>query len=232
MVTCRRVFSAPGWRRSMSPAMMAQVRKVRFIRVASSSHASRSSPSMSSSNSSSRLSRPAAIWRPPDRRAVDREPIVVGHEAERLQLRALQPPGQQHAQGAVREPPLERIGDQIEAARPREGLDQQLAARWDERLQRAAAQAIPPLRRASRRHSSGRRSWPAPARPGRSRAGTCRRHRTGPSGRCPRARVTRRLVADACPRSAGPRPRTRTCRRPPWSRRSTPRSRRARARPR
>ncbi len=46
------VFSSPGERRSISPAMIAQCRKVRFISADSSSQASRSSPSMSSSNRS------------------------------------------------------------------------------------------------------------------------------------------------------------------------------------
>ena len=58
-----------------------------------------------------------------------RQRIVVGDEAERLRAGALQPARQQHAERLVREPALERIGDQEVPVAAREGLDQQLVAR-------------------------------------------------------------------------------------------------------
>ena len=55
--------------------------------------------------------------------------IFVGDEAERPHARALEPARQQHAERLVREPPFERIADEIIFGGAREGLDQQSPAR-------------------------------------------------------------------------------------------------------
>ena len=55
----------------------------------------------------------------------DRQRIFIGDKAQRLHAQPLQPPRQQHAQGLMRQPALERIADQIMPAAARKGLDQQ-----------------------------------------------------------------------------------------------------------
>ena len=207
----------PGKRRSIRPAMMAQLRKVRFISADSASHASRSSPSMSSSNSaasdsSPRRMRSADVAEPPDR-----ERIFVGDEAERPQPRALQPPRQQHAERLVREPALERIADEIMLVAARKGLDQQVARARAAASAIAGCAAIRAPGRAAPPIAAARRGCGARARRDRSRAGTCRPRRTAPSGRsrwCARHRPRPRPA----PRSAGSRRRTRRCRPAPASR--------------
>ena len=59
--------------------------------------------------------------------APDRQRIFVGDETERPQPGALQPARQQHAERLVREPPFERIADEVILVGAREGLDQKVA---------------------------------------------------------------------------------------------------------
>ena len=62
-----------------------------------------------------------------------RHAVVVGDEAERSGADAVEPARQQHAEGLVRQPPLERIGDEVVAVAAREGLDQHLVATGNDR---------------------------------------------------------------------------------------------------
>ena len=115
-MTCRRDFSWPGNRRSIRPAMMAQVRKVRFISADLASQASRSSPSMSSSNSASSDSRRAGCGaprrrgpRPPAHIRWRRSPAASAARAPAAASAACRASGARAA--------LERITDEIKSSR-------------------------------------------------------------------------------------------------------------------
>ncbi len=162
------------------------VRKVRFSRADSASQASRSSPSMSSSNSSAehRLARRDQSPMSPSAQTAMR--IVGGDEAERLEPRALQPAGQQHAERLVRQPALEGIGDHVEAGcraeRSRPAARRASAAR---ERRPAGPQPVGHLLAAGASSASGSASMARTLRRrDRSRAGTCRRHRRGSWDRC------------------------------------------------
>ena len=156
----------------------------------------------------------------------DRDAIVGGDEAERPAAGPLQSAGEQHAERLVGEPSFEGIDDHVGAAAAREGLDEQLIAAGDHGFPPLNLQPFPHLPRQAAATPQDRREARGPWRRGRSRAGTCRRHRSGSSPRC-RACGWRSPRSRGCLRSAALRRQRGRCRRCSWPRRNTPRSRRA-----
>ena len=65
--------------------------------------------------------------------APQRHAVVVGDEAERPGADAIEAARQQHAERLVRQPPLERVGDEVVAVAARERLDQHLVAPGNDR---------------------------------------------------------------------------------------------------
>ena len=139
---------------------------------------------MSSSKRSASDGLPRVEQRRDRRSAPDGERIVGGDEAERAAPRPLQPAGQQHAERLVREPALERVGDHVdsgcraETSRP--------AARRAAAARECSCCMLQPVAHLLRQPCPAlldRRASRAPARRDRSRAETCRRHRTGIFGR-------------------------------------------------
>ena len=103
---------------------------------------------------------------------------------------------QQHAERLVREPALERIGHEVVPPAAREGLDQHGVARRQDRLRALQVQPVLDLRRAGRPVARVGQHARAPARPDRSRAGTCRPHRRGSWACRSTTRLHERLVVD------------------------------------
>ena len=191
---------------------------MRFISATSASQASRSSPSMSSSNSCA-SDRFAALDS-----AARRRPAPQTASAYSL---ATKPSGrsrarssrrvEQHAERLVREPALERIADQVILVGARKGLDQQIAGARQQRTPFAGSRAIRAPAPAARARIAARRAICARARRDRSRAETCRLHRTAPSDRW-RSSARHRPRPRRSPRIAGFRRRRRRCRPAPASR--------------
>ena len=182
-VIWRPVFSCPGWRRSMSPEMMAHTLKERFIRLNSASQASRSSPSMSSSNNRARSIRPALHHRSHVVEPPDGERIFVGDETERRGACPFEPPREQHAETLMRETPLEGVADEIVPA-CRVEMSRPESPRDPERPRaRLAGGANPRPGRAGAANPASRPRGAAPVRRDRSRAGICRLHRPAPWAR-------------------------------------------------
>ena len=138
-MVCRPDFSCPGERRSISPAMIAALRKVRFIRCDSCKPRLEIIAQHVLVEELRRATAvPAAIISDRSRTAHTDERIFAGDETHGLGADALEPPRQQHAERLVRQPAFEGIADEIMAAAAWEGLDQHLVAAGNGAISSAA----------------------------------------------------------------------------------------------
>ncbi len=79
-----------------------------------------------------------------------RHRIVAGDETQRTQAQPFHPPGQQHAERLVRQPPLERVGDQIVLPGAREHFHEQFVRTRQDGAPALQAQPVTGLRRQAR----------------------------------------------------------------------------------
>ena len=131
----------PGWRRSISPAMIAT--------VAEGAPHQRGLVEPGLEVVAQHVLVEQLVERQPagaDQRreiaeAPDGDGVVRGDEAERAGAGALEPAGQQHAERLVREPALEGVADHEVLRAARKGFDEEAVARRQDRLLAAAARS-------------------------------------------------------------------------------------------
>ena len=124
IVSCRRDFSSPGKRFSIKPAMMAQLRNVRFISADSAKPGFQVVAQHILVEQLGEREVAAFDVQSDVAQSPNRQGIFIGDKPQRPQAGPLKPARQQHAKRLVRQSAFKRIADKVVVGGSGKGFDQ------------------------------------------------------------------------------------------------------------